>query len=178
MIAFILKAALYLPVAVLNTSVRLFLCGETCSEVRGSSGTSRPGTLALLVPPIRAFTKPEFLLSYLISLLWSRSPGAWTCSQYSRNADALPLRRALHKNRKLWHSASVFLSNIYTSNLWGELVQCLQFKMRNCEMISGSVFALKNNFILLYKEISNKALRDWIYIQIQTNLYIIYLNMG
>lgn len=41
----------------------------------------------------------------------------------------------------------------------------------------GLLFALKNNFILLYKEISNNALRYWIYPNTK-NLYIIYLDMG
>lgn len=51
---------------------------STPLPARGSnllSAKRRSGTLALLIRPIGASTKPEFLLSYLMSLLWSRSPG-------------------------------------------------------------------------------------------------------
>lgn len=70
--AFILKDTLPVLRFIKHTSLSLFLCGDSSSKVRVCS---LPGAFALLLAPIGASTKPEFLLSYLISLLWSRSPG-------------------------------------------------------------------------------------------------------
>lgn len=101
------QRCVYVHVYEKHTHASFFCAMRLWVRVFGPPGRDDQEHLAS--PPLQSGlhqTGIPALLSHLCGV--EPQPGAWTCWQYSRNADMLPLRRPLVKNRNLLHSASVF----------------------------------------------------------------------